>query len=177
MTSDLFNIQSNETIPSTAALWVQNFVGPGATGNYKSPSGWAGVFSEAGGNPTMVIVVNPPPPPSIVPPSPTVIVEMAAYKQTPTTPFVDIGVGADGSLYDLITTAFLASLGGLPGQPFVCTFPGTAFTGAAILYLLSTLQGQPPVKYDGVNVTPIGVTYCRCSSHTTVLVPQMQVLT
>lgn len=151
--STVFNLKTDPSlIAGTAILGQSSFVGPGATGNFLSSTGWNNVVTAL-----LVIAINPPPPPSIIPPSPTVIVEMAAYKQTPTTPFVDIGVGADGSLYDLITAQFLASLGGLPGQPFVCTFPGTAFTGAAILYLLSTLQGAPPVKYDGVSVTPIGV--------------------
>lgn len=152
-TSTVFNEKSDVSlIASTSILGQAPFVGPGDTGFFQSANGWDSTFWTA-----FIMAINPAPIVPPVPPVPTVIVEMAAYKQTPTTPFVDIAVGADGSLYDLITAAFLASLGGLPGQPFVCTFPGTAFTGAAILYLLSTLVGQPPVKYDGLNVTPIGV--------------------
>lgn len=152
-TSTIFNNKSDPSlIANTALLGQAAFVGPGATGNFASDTGWTSVNASG-----LILAINPAPIIPPVPPVPTVIVEMAAYKQTPTTPFIDIGIGADGSLYDLILGTFLASLGGLPGQPFVCTFPGTAFTGAAILYLLSTLEGAPPVKYDGLNVTPIGV--------------------
>jgi len=86
------------------------------------------------------------------------IVEMIAWRQQPSTPFYDLGIGQDGVIYDLIANLPLANLGANPGQPFVCIFPGTGLpTNEAINYLLSTLPGLPPVKYDGVVITQIGV--------------------
>jgi hypothetical protein len=155
-TSLIFDTQSvGGQIFWTGAMWEKPFVGPGATGAFNSPTGW----SSAGPNPSdLILAINSAPIPPPTPPQPQLIVEMAAYKQFPTTPFVDIGIGNLGGLFDLISGAHLGDLGGDPGQPFVCMFPGTAFGGAAILYLLSTMKGAPPKKYDGINVTDIGVT-------------------
>lgn len=144
---------SGGLIANTAVIGSESVAVAGPTGNFVSSTGWS---SARNAPRNLVFAIQPPPAVAPLPPSPTVIVEMAAYKQTPTTPFVDIGVGLDGSLYDIIAGTFLASLGGSPGQPFVVTFPGTAFSGAAIQYLISTLLNAPPVKYDGVNVTQIG---------------------
>ncbi len=93
------------------------------------------------------------------------IVEMLTYRQLPSTPLIDIGVGTDGNLYDLIQNVRLASLGVLPGQPFVCLFPGTGLpTNSAISYLLALCANAQPLKFDGVSVTQIG-----CSSPLTAL--------
>lgn len=88
-------------------------------------------------------------------PFPSVILEMLSYRRD-NSGIKLVGVGTDGHLYNLTTLADLG-LAGVVDQPFMCVFPGTAAGGDSILYLIVTLNGAAPRKFDGTNFTAIGV--------------------